>query len=122
MSGITISPDWRLLASLEADGRGVVQDLKSLAVLATLPACTSPIRFSPDGSLLVLDGRFLCAPLGGLPPLLPAPANADLRSRVVDWNTGEELLDLKERVLLNSDFNPEGVFGGRAISGARLAN
>ena len=114
-SGIIISPDWRLLASVAADGRGVVQDLRSLTELQELPECAGPIAFSPDGSLLVLDGKSLCTPTEG--GTLTASPGTNLRSRVVDTATGELVLDLKERVILSSQFNPAGRFeAGRYLA------
>ena len=114
-SGIIISPDWRLLASVAADGRGVVQDLGSLTELQELPECAGPSAFSPDGSLLVLDGKSLCTPAEG--GTLTASPGTNLRSRVVDTATGELVLDLNERVILSSQFNPEGRFeAGRYLA------
>ena len=114
-SGIIISPDWRILASVAADGRGVVQDLGSLAELQELPECAGPSAFSPDGSLLVLDGKSLCTPTEG--GTLTASPGTNLRSRVVDTATGELVLDLKERVILSSQFNPAGRFeAGRYLA------
>ena len=49
--------------------------------------------------------------------LIDAPPDADLRSRVIDVVTGEEILDLKERVRRWSEFNPEGRFAaGRYLA------
>jgi hypothetical protein len=107
----TISPDWRVMASLRDDGRGELHDPTSLTKVGDLPPCTSPVEFSPDGSLLVLDARFLCTMAAG-GTHVDAPPDADLPSRVLNVATGEVVLDLEDRLLGGSAFNPVGRFDG----------
>jgi WD40 repeat protein len=57
-----------------------------------------------------VDGRRYCEPIEGDPPLVEAPAGADLRSRVLDVDTGEVVLDLGDRSLLDGKFNPGSEF------------
>ena len=106
-----VSPDWRLLASVTPDGRATVRDLATSEILTHLPPCTNPRAFSPDGSALVLDGGWLCLPAD-------APEGADLRSRVIDTASGEELFDLGAgRVVFRAAFNPGGTFeAGRYLA------
>ena len=113
----SISPDWRLVASMRADGQGEIHDLHSLEKVGELPACTLPRGFSPDGSLLVLDASVMCTPSDGSPAQLAAPPDANLRSRVVDVASGEEILDLQERPVGASAFSPAGRFSaGRYLA------
>jgi DNA-binding SARP family transcriptional activator/WD40 repeat protein/energy-coupling factor transporter ATP-binding protein EcfA2 len=82
-----ISPDWRYMASVSAtDGRPTVRDLGTLEPIHDLPPCTSPRAFSPDGSLIVLNGRQPC------PDLFPPPPDVELTSRVVEVDSGREVL------------------------------
>jgi DNA-binding SARP family transcriptional activator/WD40 repeat protein/type II secretory pathway predicted ATPase ExeA len=100
-----LSPDWRYMASVSAsDGRATIRDLSSLEPVVDLPPCTSPMEFSPDNSLLVLNGRQPC------PGFFPAPPGVDLRSRVVEVETGREVLDLGRRTLNGAAFSPSGRF------------
>ena len=60
---------------------------------------------------------FFCTPSEGGPPIVNPPPDADLRSSVIDVVTGEEILDLGERILGRSAFNPEGKFAaGRYLA------
>jgi WD40 repeat protein len=114
---VVLSPDWRLVASLRSDAQGEIHDLRTSALVGELPACTRPKAFSPDGSLLLLDGRAVCTPTEVAPQLIDPPVGADLRNRVIDVVTGEEILDLGEQVVDGSAFNPEGRFpGGRYLA------
>ncbi|MGH8935593.1 MAG: BTAD domain-containing putative transcriptional regulator [Acidimicrobiia bacterium] len=107
-----ISTDWRLVAALDAEGRGWVRDVATGEPIAELPCCTVPKGFDPEGDALVLDGRTLSL-------LAPAvvPENPELRSRVIEVASGRELLDLGERGIFRAAFNPEGLFeGGRYLA------
>lgn len=110
------SPDWRLMASVNTiDGRAAVRELPSLAMVTPLPSCATPTGFSPDGSLLVLDGRLSCATEGGA--LFEPVPGAELRSRVVEIPSGREVLDLGERRVTDAAFNPAGPFpAGRYLA------
>jgi WD40 repeat protein len=90
------SPDWRLLALTRDDGRGQVLDMETLEPAMDVPPCASPRGFSPDGSLVLLDGLLLCTDPFGDGPLFEPPPGADLRLRLVDVASGELALDLSE--------------------------
>ncbi len=66
-----------------------IRDLASpqLEVVTELPPCTSVKAFSPDSSLVLLN-RHLCVQRGSVRP------DAELRSRVVEVESGREVLDL----------------------------
>ncbi|HUG07996.1 MAG TPA: BTAD domain-containing putative transcriptional regulator [Acidimicrobiia bacterium] len=104
--GAYVSPDWRLVAYVDSAGEASVRDLATGDIVTRLPACTAPKTFSHDGSALVLDGVALC----GADP----PAGVEMRSRVIDVVTGDELFDLGPRNLGSgwpgAAFNPDGVF------------
>ncbi|HUH08790.1 MAG TPA: PQQ-binding-like beta-propeller repeat protein, partial [Egibacteraceae bacterium] len=100
-----VSPDWRRLASVAVGGEATVAQLASGEPVQVLPPCTNPRAFSPDGSALVLDGLWLCALTD---PPAGQPSEADLRSRVIALPSGDELLDLGERVAFRAAFNPGG--------------
>ncbi len=105
-----VSYDWSSIASVSVDGAADVRALGSSEPTHTLPACTNPRALSPDASAVVLDGIWLCLPT-------EAPPGAELRSRVIDIPSGEELLDLGERLVFRAAFNPEGEFeGGRYLA------
>jgi DNA-binding SARP family transcriptional activator/WD40 repeat protein len=109
-----VSPDWRFVASVNRpDGRAAVLDLTTLAPVTPLPACTSPVAFSPDGALLVLQGTALCAADG----LIDPPADAQQRNRIVDVRSGREVLDLGDDSIMDATFNPAGPFpAGRYVA------
>jgi WD40 repeat protein len=112
------SANWSRVASAEAsDGRTVIRDLHTLQPLAQVPPCASPLGFSPDGSMLVLDGLGSCTPsMGGTPRFLPSAATV-LRTRVIDAASGRELLDLGDRGSVAAEFNPSGKFpAGRYLA------
>ena len=97
-----VSPDWRFLAGVSDDGTPTLWALTSGDVIETLPACTNPRAFSPDGSALVLDAGSLC-------PAGEAPEGSILHSQVIDLASGDELLDLGSgRVIFRAAFNPGG--------------
>ena len=107
--GAPVSPDGRFVASTnQADGAGAVLDAKSLQPIVALPPCASPIAFSDDGSMLALDGRKLCVP--GSAASFDPPADAELRSRIVEVDSGREILDLGEDWIGAALFNPPGQF------------
>jgi DNA-binding SARP family transcriptional activator/serine/threonine protein kinase/WD40 repeat protein len=107
-----VSHDLRLLAGVSVERQeAVVWDIESGRPEQQLPPCTNPRAFSPDGSVLVLDGAFRCAVMED------APAGTELRSRVIDVVSGRELLDLGERVVFRAAFNPAGAFeAGRYLA------
>ena len=106
-----VSHDGRFVASTnETDGTSAVLDARTLDTLATLPACTAPRGFNSDGSLLALDGRQLCVPEFTSVAYGPAPAGAELRSRIIDVSSGQVVLDLGEEIVNGVDFSPEGLF------------
>ena len=112
------SPDWSRVASVDpTDGRTVIRDLHTLQPIAEVPPCASPLAFSPDASLLVLDGLGSCTPsMGGTPRFSPS-AGTVLRTRVVDVASGEEIVDLGFRGSIAATFNPPGQFrGGRYLA------
>jgi WD40 repeat protein len=81
-----------------------------------LPPCANPKAFSPDGSLLVIDGRVACTGDTGVQTFEASP-DADLSSRVISLPSGNEVLDLGPRVVAEADFNPAGTFpGGRYLA------
>ncbi len=114
------SPAGRLLAVNPSDEQGAVLDRSSMTPVMDLPDCASPRSFSPDGSLGLIDGMFCTFPPGD-PDFLPPPG-ADLRTRVVEVGSGNEVLDLSfdpdqepgsapvDRSSTNGVFNPEGRF------------
>ncbi len=115
-----VSPDWRLASSVDnSDGSGAVLDAATLTphpMLPALPDCTSPLAFSPDGALLALDGTSLCAVGNFIGPFEP-PAGADLRNRVIDVDSGREVLDLGVEEVPKVVFNPGGGFAaGRYLA------
>ena len=112
------SRDWRRIASVDAsDGRTVIRDLHTLEPVGEVPPCASPLDFSPDGSLLVLDGLGSCTPSMGCTPSFSPAAGTVLRSRVIDVASGQEVLDLGDRVATAAAFNPDGRFvGGRYLA------
>ena len=85
-NGAAVSPNWSYLASVDYDDPddpddpddSWVMQLSTFEKLMEFPACTNPKAFSPDGSLLVLS---VCD-------------DPSVWSRVIDWKTGVELLDL----------------------------
>jgi WD40 repeat protein/DNA-binding SARP family transcriptional activator len=112
-----VSPDWRRLATVRAsDGRAVVRDLRTFDPQRDLPPCANPLAFSPNGSLLVLDGLTSCTPQGGPAPYQP-PAGALLESRVIDVASGKDVLRFGRRHLVDATFNPGGQFAaGRYLA------
>lgn len=104
--GAYVSPDWRLVAYVDSAGEASVRDLATGGIVTRLPACTAPKTFSHDGSALILDGVAMCRD--------DPPAGVDLRSRVIDVVTGDELFDFGPRILGSgwpgAAFNPGGVF------------
>jgi WD40 repeat protein len=92
--GAPISPDWRHVAWRSASGETLVLDLATMDSVATLPEGASPRAFSPDGRLVAFSGW----------PDTGDPAG------VIDWETGEMVLDLGVSYLVTAEFNPGGVF------------
>ena len=110
-----VSPNWLYIGTVittrDDNGKvvgleGTVRDLDSMDVVSELPPCTSPKAFSPDETLVVLDGQFLCVWQG----LLTPAAGTDFTSRVVEVESGEEILNLGERHIAWALFNPAGPF------------
>ena len=112
--GPVVSPDWRYLGSLrgsEAAARATIRDLASpqLEVVKELPPCTSVKAFSPDSSLVLLNGIGVCNE--------DPPAGAELRSRVVEVESGREVLDLGETSCLRGCSTRPGQFpAGRYVA------
>jgi class 3 adenylate cyclase/WD40 repeat protein len=112
--GPVVSPDWRYLGSLrgsEAAARATIRDLASpqLEVLTELPPCTSAKAFSPDSSLVLLNGIGVCNE--------DPPPRAELRSRVIRVESGREVLDLGGKYVYAAVFNPSGEFpAGRYLA------
>ena len=74
-----------------------------------LPPCTSVKAFSPDSSLVLLNGIGVCNE--------DPPPGAELRSRVVEVESGREVLDLGETECTPAEFNPGGEFpAGRYLA------
>ena len=103
-----VSPDWRFVANVDSVWEATVRDFATGAIVTTLPPCTIPRGFTHDGSALVLDG---VSDLDGVTPCqADPPAGAELRSRVIDVATGDELHDLGAVPIGGATFNPDGVF------------
>jgi WD40 repeat protein len=103
------SADWSRFGWTREDGRGQVWNLQSMTPAMEVPECASPRMMSPDGSLVVLGGGSLCASTDDLaPPLVTPPPDADLRSRVVEVESGRVVLDLGERDVFSGSFSPDG--------------
>jgi serine/threonine protein kinase/DNA-binding SARP family transcriptional activator/WD40 repeat protein len=103
-----LAEDLTALAAVDEAFRGHVYDLATGGSRLELPPCWSPRALSPDGSRLVVDGRLLCTVVEGSPKVLDAPADATLRSAVIDTRTGEVLRDLGERPLNWAALGPVG--------------
>lgn len=102
-----VSPGGRLLGSTDrASGRAVVRDLETLQPIVEYPPCTNPMAFSPDASLVLLDGRAICTSDMGRVPLFQPPPEAELRGRVVNVVNGAEILDLGEDIVYGV-FSPD---------------
>jgi DNA-binding SARP family transcriptional activator/WD40 repeat protein len=114
------SADWTRFTWTRSDGTGQVWDVASMTPAMDVPECASPRFPSPDGSLVVLNPRLLCTQEGAFDsggPLLEPSPSTNLRSRVVDVDSGEEVLDLGEARFLFGGFNPDGRFaGGRYVA------
>jgi serine/threonine protein kinase/DNA-binding SARP family transcriptional activator/WD40 repeat protein len=110
------SPDWRYLSAIAANGSASIRHMNTFDVAYELPPCTTPRAFSPDGSLLLLDGRFACTSIEGSPPFI-APVGADLATRVIDVATGAVVFDLGDTTVYSAAFNPPGLLaGGRLLA------
>jgi DNA-binding SARP family transcriptional activator/WD40 repeat protein len=107
-----VSPDWRLVAGVTEDGQSMIWNLATGEPIRTLPPCSNPRAFSPDGSALVLGDRGRC-PSGAA---TDGPAS---HNQVIDVDTGAELLDLRadappplpdasDNVVFRAAFNPGG--------------
>lgn len=110
------STDWRYLSSMAVDGSASIRHMRSFEVAYELPSCTTPRAFTFDGSLLLLDGRFACASIEGVPPFTASPG-VDLSTRVIDVATGAVVLDLGDKTVYSAAFNPPGLLeGGRLLA------
>jgi WD40 repeat protein len=104
-----VSRDLSTVAALDPDHRASVHDLSTGEPLLQLPPCLSPRGISPDGSRLVVDGRLLCTITKQSDRIVPdPPADAVLRSAVVDARTGTVLRDLGERPISWAVLGPPG--------------
>ena len=102
----TISTDFALVGSLEADGRSTVRALPSLDVVAEFEPCRNPAAFTPDNTRVLVSGN-VCP---------DAPAGDD-PSQVLDLATGEVVVEIPHRWVFSSQFNPEGEHpGGRYLA------
>jgi WD40 repeat protein len=105
-----ISPDFRLVGTIDTRGNTVVLDMQTFEVLAQLP-CSHPLAFSPDGELIAVGPTHLEGPalLNCEDPLSPG---------VVMWQGGERVLDLGPvGKLFDAEFNPAGALeGGRYLA------
>jgi DNA-binding SARP family transcriptional activator/WD40 repeat protein len=116
-----VSPDWRLLAGVTAAGQAMLWDLESGDPIRTLPPCSNPRAFSPDGSALVVDTGWLC-------PQHAAPDGSYQPNRVIDVESGETILDLPSSasgadadsptpIIFRAAFNPGGALeAGRFLA------
>lgn len=106
-----VSPDWGSFAWLDGDGAGWLGELSGDRVLAGLPPCTLPKAFDPTGSMLLLDGIGEGVGADVCDPADP-PDGGEFRSRVLDLDSGEDVLDLGERPVFGrgGHFNPGGAF------------
>ena len=117
-----VSSDWRVLASAnQSDGSAAILDMSTLTPIEALPACTSPVAFSSNGALLVLDGRGICDAETGR-GLFEPPTGADLRSRVIEVGPGREVIDIGEGVLFHAVFNPQGRFAADRYVAVNVGN
>src|SRR5262249_49073294 len=92
---IVPSHDFRVFASVSTDGTAAIRDMPCFQSIQALPAFTGPRAFSPEGTLLVLDARAACPvlPQDNAAPPFTSPPGANLRSRVIDVQTGDVDLD-----------------------------
>jgi len=107
-----VSPDWRFMAHVNSAGEATIRDVATAAIVTRLPPCTIPRVFTNDGSALVLDGVTVLET--ETPCDIDAPAGAEMRSRVIEVATGDELYDLGAVPVgagwPGAAFNPAGVF------------
>jgi DNA-binding SARP family transcriptional activator/dipeptidyl aminopeptidase/acylaminoacyl peptidase len=104
-----VSRDLSTVAALDPDHRASVDDLSTGEPQLQLPPCLSPRGISPDGSRLVVDGRLLCTITKQSDRIVAdPPADAVLRSAVVDARTGTVLRDLGERPISWAVLGPPG--------------
>jgi DNA-binding SARP family transcriptional activator/serine/threonine protein kinase/WD40 repeat protein len=101
-----VSRDLTTVVALDPDQRTHVYDLASGEPRLQLPPCLSPRGISPDGSLLVVDGRLLCT--GSNRIVLDPPTDAVLRSAVIDARNGAVIHDLGERPIMWAVLGPPG--------------
>lgn len=106
-----VAGDLGSAAGLDHDLRAHVYDLPTGRSRLELAPCSSPRAISGDGSRLVTDGRMLCTTVEGTVQLMEPPADADLRSAVIDGSTGAVLRDLGERPINMAAFGPAGTPG-----------
>jgi serine/threonine protein kinase/DNA-binding SARP family transcriptional activator/WD40 repeat protein len=98
-----VSADWTTVALVDSSGEAWVHDLVTGARRSQLPVCSSPRAISPDGSTLLVSG----VDLTQVGPCVPS--DAERRTRVIDAESGDELLDLGSRDAFRAVFNPGGV-------------
>jgi DNA-binding SARP family transcriptional activator/WD40 repeat protein len=104
-----VSRDLTTVAALDQDHRAQVYDLSTGASRIALPPCLSPRGISPDGSRLAVDARLLCTVSNqSQPEVDDPPADAEVRSAIVDTRTGEVILDLGERTITWAVLGPPG--------------
>jgi DNA-binding SARP family transcriptional activator/serine/threonine protein kinase len=110
-----LSRDLGTAAGLDQDQRLHVYELPTGRARLDLPPCLSPRGLSADGARLVVDGRLLCTLTEQSDRVLDPPADAVLRSAIVDAYTGAVLRDLGERPITF------GVFGAPGTPTERFA-
>jgi DNA-binding SARP family transcriptional activator/WD40 repeat protein/serine/threonine protein kinase len=114
---VRIAQDLTAAAGLDDDHRGHVFSLPSGESRLALPACLSPRAISSDGSRLVVDGRLLCTEVEGSHQVFSEPpADAALRSAVLDARTGETIYDLQDRVVSWASLGPVGTPAERYVA------
>ncbi|CAN5870553.1 hypothetical protein BH23ACT4_BH23ACT4_11830 [soil metagenome] len=103
------APISRTFGTHSDTGNGVILDADSGEILHEWE-CLTPRVVSPSGALAVLDGQLACTPDEGA-----------TFSRVVDLESGQVLLDLGERVIMDGEFSPRalGEDGGYLVINAQ---
>jgi serine/threonine protein kinase/DNA-binding SARP family transcriptional activator/WD40 repeat protein len=103
----TVSDDFSLMGSLQNDGRSTIRSLPDLDVVAELADCTTPLAFTVDHSRALVN-TYACT------------ADSDVAtgtSRVIDVDTGREIVEIPEEWLYYAAFNPPGALeGGRYLA------
>ena len=103
----TVSDDFSLMGSLQSDGRATIRTLPDLDVVVELDDCTSPLAFTVDHSRALVN-NYGCTP------------DSDVgtgTSRVIDVDTGREIVEIPVEWVYYAAFNPPGALeGGRYLA------